>query len=294
MTASDQGQKTGLSNSRSTIKKSTGTASALLSLDRLSFVGDLAAHKDRNGEITSNLWESWLNDYGVKGRRFSKFPYRHLINTVAGYTVELKEPNAQVPDVRVDFNPAACPGWRDSLPLLVSGMRYSRITRLDFAVDYRLDLSEWNFITENPVKSCRFFSRSGKLETLYLGAADSAIRFRIYNKAEESGSPGVWWRVEAQCRFRPDDNALNCHPFSLLSVVRPGEGLSIEDKALLHYLQAFPDAIGELSQYKRSQYRKLLKSSDNTLTLNPSPAQVFSDQVGSIVHILASIFPKGV
>jgi len=283
--------KTGHSNSRSTIKNSSVTAA--LVLDRLSFVGDLDGMKDRHGEITSQAWESWLNDFGVKGRRFSKYPYRHLISTVSGYTVELKEPNAHIPDVRVDFNPSTCPGWRDSLGILVGGMRYPRITRLDFAVDYRLDLSEWNFITENPVKSCRFMSRAGKLETLYLGASDSQLRFRIYNKAEESGLPGIWWRVEAQCRFRPGDNPFHCHPFSVLSVVRPGEGMSIEEKALLHYLQAFPDAIGELSQYKRSRYRQLLKS-ENCLTLSPSPAQVFQDQCSGIIQTLAGIFPKGV
>lgn len=283
-----EGEKRAPSNSPLGVKKST---SAHLSLDRLSFVGDLDLKKDRAGQLTSQAWENWLHDFGVKGRRFTKFPYHYLIETVAGYRVETKAVNAHIPDVRVDFNPNQCCGWRDSLPKLIGAMKRPRITRLDFAIDYRLDLSEWAFITQRPVKSCRYYSAAGKLETLYLGATRSAIRFRIYNKAEESGSVGVWWRVEAQCRFEPDDNPLHCHPFALLSVSRPGEGLDIEEKALLFYLQNFPDALGELSKYKRKRVKALLRS-DNCIHLSPSPRQAFEDQAGAILSVLRQVFHK--
>jgi hypothetical protein len=267
------------------------TAFPAMHLDRLSFVGDFdGIHYDALYESKTSLsWEKWLSHYGVLGRRFAKYPYHYLIQTSAGYTVETKQKGTHIKDVRVDFNPAKTDDWRCSLPLLVASLKRIHITRLDFAIDYPLDLSEWQFLTDSAVKSCRFASASGKLETLYLGASSSPVRFRIYNKGLESGSPETLWRIEVQCRFGPNDNPFQIHPFKALTVSKSGEGFSVTEKALLHYLHTFPEAFGELTKDQRPRVKALLKS-QHSIFLNPSPAEVFAFRAPQIIDTLAQIF----
>ncbi|MFC7339750.1 replication initiation factor domain-containing protein, partial [Haloferula chungangensis] len=116
-----------------------------------------------------------------------------------------------------------------------------------------------------------------RLETLYIGAPQSALRIRIYDKAREQGQEGNWWRVEAQMRgewvksingeFRDEKGGnFNIKPFLMdpfegLSIKVPDlqkDGVTLQEKALIHYLVTFPESWNELSKPSRLKYKKIL------------------------------------
>jgi len=231
-----------------------------MDIDRITFVGDFAKHLNLKNKVGEYDYDAMLPTLSDSCRRtFAKWPYRYQITTDDGMTISLADRKAPVPPVRFDFNPQTC----DYVPYLnrfKGCLSHVRVTRLDYAQDYDLDLSRVNFQLKSAVKSCQFLSRSGALETLYLGAAQSPLRFRIYNKAKEQNEDGLRWRIEAQCRFKPDDDWWFFMPFENFVMTRPTfDGLKVQERAMLSYLQENSSAWGELSRPAKTKYKKLLR-----------------------------------
>lgn len=73
------------------------------------------------------------------------------------------------------------------------------VSRIDLALDYPFD-KESLFFDVKGRKRVRYSDAHDLVETLYFGAANSPSRFRIYDKAEQTGQPGPWTRIEHQRR----------------------------------------------------------------------------------------------
>lgn len=261
-----------------------------VSLDRLSFVGNLTIPVNPNtGERTSVLWEKFLNSVDFKGRRFAGYPYRYNLDTYSGVCIQIADQTANISDVRVDFNPNQCQGWENTVKAICANLRDIRITRTDYAIDYPFELSEWQFQHSPLLKTCQYRSRSGQLETLYLGGADSPLRIRIYNKQLESKLPQTRWRIEAQCRFPVDIPYHSVLPFAGLSICKPFEGFSIKEQMAIEYFTNHPDKLTQMSKPYARKIRRLMEMGDNTVHLSPSPHELFLSQSGSIQFNLSQM-----
>lgn len=82
---------------------------------------------------------------------------------------------------------------------------YSRVSRVDVAVDYPYDLNPHMFYDKFKRKSGLIFGSKG-LETQYLGMRSSDVQIRIYDKATEQREKfdikvgESWWRIEAEVK----------------------------------------------------------------------------------------------
>jgi len=234
-----------------------------MQVDRITFAANFAKHvvkKDpKTGEYT-HLDKILAQVQGLGRRTGAKYPYRWQFQTEEGVTIQVADKNAPVKQLRFDFNPQESEFKRVLLPFK-NTLVEQHITRIDFCQDYDLNMTRFHFQMKNSVKSCQFRSRTGALETLYLGAKDSALRFRIYNKALEQGQPGTLWRIESQQRFKPKEDWWYAEPFAEFEMHRPVyDDLKIQERAMVDYLVKNPSAWSELSRPARAKYKDLMRS----------------------------------
>lgn len=237
-------------------------------------------------------------------QRTAPHPYKWRWDIVGGGVLEYADGTNVLP-WRIDVNPTKNKAWIE----LLQGLKYPRITRIDFAVDYHgYDLSGVVWLTKNAMKRNWWTGLDGRLETLYIGAARSALRFRIYDKhkereqdeemaaapdAREGGTrePGgcptctgaapdcsPWWRVEAQ--VRPVMEGVEwSNPFTgLQGFVELVQVRSWEDEAVAHYIRTFPGAWGRMPKNTRMRWKKRIRAEG--VPLAPQPAEVWERDKG--------------
>lgn len=161
---------------------------------------------------------------------------------------------------RIDINPAKAK--KEVLECLrkMIGNQQGHYTRIDVAIDYSVDLGETVITSKKAIKKAGYWARDGSLETYYLGSHRSKKRYRIYNKAKEQKiSNCVWWRVEVQHRLAWCENVLPEDLFDDLVISQREEDLSIEEIAVIEYIQRNPWAIERLPRRKKQKYKDLLK-----------------------------------
>lgn len=253
------------------------------SIDRLTVLG-----KTRYIDLFEQLVR---NKQTVKRMVVAEYPYRKAFITSDGAWIGLTGEDCKtVPKIRVDFNPnSLSEDGAKELHEILGMMASQRLSRVDVAIDYvGKDLSnlEWHETIE---RSRRLYtSRTGRLETLYLGAPSSDRQTRIYDKGLEQGADYAWWRVESQARLKKGHSLFQDNPFEGLYAYEKGseyEGLSLEDRAVLQYVEKNPTAIGQLEKRKRQYYRKLMTQTENKL--QPLPCEVFEKEKGNLLQQIA-------
>ena len=181
--------------------------------------------------------------------------------------------------VRYDFNPAHVPHeWASEI---LSWFDEPRVTRLDVAIDYPRDLSGCGFDRARASRT-EHRSASGRLETVYLGAPGSKLRFVCYDKAREREYAGQstpegrdWWRVEARYRPGRDDPILPIELFRSVEVTEPVPAISgnWRDVAALKWAHMNPAFVKALHWRNR---RTIEEGLDGLLRpLLPSPRCVY-------------------
>lgn len=239
-------------------------------LDRITIVGNLNRSND--------FFSKWsLNNIDLKEQSLAKLPYRYQYVSHAGYLVQLKEPTFDIPDVRIEFNPTKLT-WSPSLDALLVALKGARFTRVDFAIDYEIDLSGYCSQTTVPKKRNIYYSRSGSPETTTIGIKGD--KYRIYDKALEQRLSGTLWRIENEVHLGPGDSIFKEQPFSDLTIYNPRfhDLPDFKDRAALYYLTHNPSEWGNLSRRLKSRYRELLRQSDQIHYLWPDPYQLFLAQ----------------
>jgi hypothetical protein len=184
---------------------------------------------------------------------------------------------------RMEFNPNNVV-WGTISPILKvlrlgTSLLWGRITRIDIAVDYRMDLNPLAFYDDRKMKSHGYWGVHG-WQTLYLGSSSSDVQIRIYDKAleqKESFDIGVdssWWRVEAQ--DRRSDNILSerKNPFENLRVVKFNDKILIPVKdfnAIFFQAYAekhgFDNALKHIPKRSRVRFKKKYIVDDNSFEL---------------------------
>lgn len=225
----------------------------------------------------------------VKKVKQAIYPYRTAYITTDGVYIEVKGADApkDLPDVRIDFNPnSVAKENKPELHSIIDALARPRLSRLDVAIDYYgrdMATVEWR---EKRVRSREMImSPKGRLETLYIGSRKSNSFLRIYDKAKEQGENANWWRVESMQRYERGQKVFDKNPFEGLVGYEQGtnaEGLTIEEVAMIMYIEKYPSALGELSKYQRQKYRQLLASPKTQI--EPAPSQVFEQEKGHLLE----------
>jgi len=237
-------------------------------IDRLTVLGDFKNLEKNTHEISHH------NDYLDIVN--SAFPYNYRIRTASDLHIQIANPESPVQNVRIEWNPAKLNTNGTLLPLLLAMMKNKRFSRIDYAIDYAIDLSEYQFKTARPRKRVKFISPSDKLETLYLGTRKSSDFYRIYNKAVEQDQAGTLWRIEQQFNLEKNTEFWMLRPFADLSAWKPSDmTVHYIDGLVLKDLHTNPENWSRLSTFLRRKYQRLVESPDNVSQLEIHPSESF-------------------
>lgn len=261
----------------------------IASIDRVTVVGDLEGDFREDGKARGVGVEAAVavcRSYAETSMP-GKYPYRSAFALGGGGFVSFSRTDTAVPLVRVDLNPnklAVDAPVREILRLMFD----TRCTRLDVAVDYPGEsVGDW-VPFGRAGKHFQVNARGGAVETFMVGARSSARQLVVYDKiadAKAKGEPVPWdfsgpmTRVEARERYRPDRGVSVLAPDLMddVSLVRRhGEyaGLSLRDRAMLHYLAEFPEAWNQLCRETRRRLGGLITVQGES-TLEPSAGSIY-------------------
>ena len=209
--------------------------------------------------------------------------YQHNFQFPDGSFFQYGEKQGDV-TCRLEFNPNKC-DW-SIINQIIPMLKYPKITRLDFAVDYyEHDLSTYRILKTREVKEKLILSRTGRLETHYLGLQTSDWFTRIYNKAvqmreerkrerlagtSKAGDeiPELWWRCESVKKDMDEKGLMTDCPFDFyLENKTPNipKGLKLRDKALIRHLLEFPEDFAEIKGHTTRQRLKEILSDCYTM-----------------------------
>lgn len=268
-----------------------------VSVDRLTLVGGIADKRELS--LLS------VNPF-VKGQGRAKFPYDYTFYMQDGSVLQLGSPTGDVRPLRYDFNPNKWEqkSMKDShLMSILRLMKNVSPTRIDVAIDIvGEDLGRFDWRDMRARKREVHTDGVGRVETIYIGSERSEERLRIYNKKKERQDKGFeyevnhehWWRVEAQMRSEAANNYLEINPFKDVLLTRKwlmdkdGEILDhydVRTKAMLYYLQQFPDAITELAPNSRTKYKQMLAALSPQVS-EDSFAQMYEDSKDQVREVV--------
>lgn len=241
------------------------------SIDRLVILGDF-----KNIE-KNTLALSHHNDYCDVVN--AAHPYHYRIRTASDLHIQVADKTSHVQNVRIEWNPNKLTSPQDTLlPLLLPMLKHKRYSRIDYAIDYAEDLSQWSFTTTRPRKRVKFISPADKLETLYLGVRTSADFYRIYDKAKEQEMVDDvnLWRIEQQFNLDKDTEYWMLRPFADLVAWKPSDmtGKYIDDLVLAD-LHANPENWSRLSDFLRRKYRTLAQNANHASQMQIHPSEAF-------------------
>lgn len=252
-----------------------------VSVDRLTLVGHYtkAMHRYIKREV--------VTDEVKMGRGI----YRYSFRPVFGGLVEVN-PLSEGGQVRYDFNPNQLLSTLDAIRFIGwmrdGDLKPVRPTRIDVALDYHdyehLPSATW--VDDLGRKSCVYRGRLGQLESVYFGSASSKRRIRIYDKAREQRESGNWWRVEVQTRILPEDSweEVLWRAFDGIYAYHTNvSGLSIQQLAMLEYLERHPEASSRLDKKTRAKYRKLRRQVG---VISPVPADLWESEREHIYDVV--------
>lgn len=177
-------------------------------------------------------------------------------------------------DIRFEFNPNKCE--KENVIQILNCMKYGSLNRVDIAFDFlEVDLSRYQVLDQKGRSFNDWYSGTCQLETRYMGSPNSDLQVVLYDKAKEQGIEGKWWRIEARLKGewlkglnKEKKNAKGLYhafienPFEGITISLPDEKeymhMEIKDKAMIEYLLAHPEAMGQLKRNTRLKYKKIL------------------------------------
>lgn len=251
-----------------------------VSLDNITFVGTPLVDAERVRALLiekgfiKNFWQTpykrYNDNYSLLGGGMLQITHKTGFLEQVSRSNEIKGgkiANSPIHQIRLEFNPNKINMYKQlqkEYIQLLKLMKDVRVTRKDIAVDLLgIDINDYIVLDFASRKRIEYKTSSMILETLYLGAYTSDERIRAYNKSLEQGIPKEqnykWWRIEAQIR-KEKAESMRYNPFTKVKVVYKNDlkHHDVRTRAMLHYLQANPDAFKELARPARSKYKKLL------------------------------------
>lgn len=210
--------------------------------------------------------------------------YIQRIRTASDLFIQVSPPtNKNIPDLRIEFNPNKF-DYRGSLwHTLYPMLRNKRLTRIDYAIDYQQNLSEYQWQTEKPRSGNIYHSPTNQTETIYLGVRTSNNQYRIYDKAKEmnrgqsdSLATSPLWRIEQQFKLDTKTEFWMLRPFSDLIGWKPDTFTGdYFDDLVLADLHTNPSNWERLTRRKYTTYRTMIKDSSRVQHMPVKPVTTF-------------------
>jgi hypothetical protein len=226
-----------------------------ISIDNLTILG--SPSKDALNLLGKNPFveKQWLSPTAM-------YHYNYLC--IDGAFVQVTHHSASSLQIRLEFNPNRykTKSGERALMSILRCITDPETSRVDTAIDfYGEDFALYQFHDFKNRKKQVIYSRSGRPETIYLGARSSDEQIRIYDKGVEQkiGHQALWWRVESQVR-KEKARAIEYNPFEkvLATKEKEIEDYDISTRAMLEYLRSKPERMAELSKNARTKYKQLI------------------------------------
>lgn len=226
----------------------------------IGFIGDLVSTKDRNLVFEHN-------------EDFSVF-YGHYIdedmNKLAFGYDKYKAISTKSRNLWIEFNPNKFQDFELLEKILFQYCNNASATRLDLAFDIETDLSNYKVHEETPVSERLFLGRTKRLETRYLGSPNSDLQIRIYNKKLELWEKGrieidqeLLWRFEIQLKTKKIHDLKKSLDNVLFYLPDYEQVETVQQKAMLFYLNENPNAWSEIDPKTKTRYRKMIKETQD-------------------------------
>jgi len=210
--------------------------------------------------------------------------YEYQLRTASDIRITFTlQPARQVPNLRIEFNPNKFDTtgslWLTLLPML----KNKRYTRIDYAIDYNCDLSEYQWSTERGRKGNIYHGSNGEYETIYLGVRNSADQYRIYDKAKERGesdslTTSLHWRIEQQFTLDKQTSPFSINPFANLIGWKPDTFTGdYKDDLILSDLHANPNNWKRLTRHETTKFRRLIKDANRVCHMPVKPVTTFNN-----------------
>jgi len=244
-------------------------------IDKLTLLADLR-HFQKNLDKLSHH-----NDFLHSTTDYSMH-YKTRIETASDLFIQVACPvSSPVPHLRIEFNPNKFNPtgslWHTLLPML----KNKRLTRIDYAIDYPQDLSEYSWTTTKPRTSNIFYGATGAIETIYLGKRTAKNQYRIYDKAKEQGlsdslTTTPHWRAEQQFTLDTRTEFWMLRPFADLVGWKPDTFTgNYTDDLHLDDLHKNPNNWKRLNSSRRRHYRTLIKDHTRVQHFPVKPVTTF-------------------
>lgn len=204
---------------------------------------------------------------------------------------------------RIDFNPNRLGSFleTDLKDFFGKVLKDAHFSRADVACDLINIPNEYitQYTITSDVKSIKYYSRTGELQTAYWGSRSSERQVRMYNKMVEQLQKGKvipkdvssWWRLELQLRRDKASNWANIVRDSLSEFCSPfffPLNLSATDKVMLTGLFADETLWSSISKNSRTKYKKIQQQIAKDDALTHLLSETFEEEVIRLNEELSS------
>lgn len=254
-----------------------------VTIDKITVLGNV---KDKHQFIRS-LELSLIVGKQITSKSY--WMYRYAYELIGNVGIICFEPIVRdIPFVRYQFNPKYRTDQtvREEQDKILSMFKDGHLSRLDVAIDTRLNVREMKILDEKERKRKIVHGRYGRLETVYIGSRESETYIRIYDKKAEKENKGetlsepVYWRIEAEIKrdkantLLEENEALRTayNPFDGVKLVGYWKDVDVEQRIILDAIADNPDLLHQMPKRKRQKYRKLIQEKKDVLF---DPAEVY-------------------
>lgn len=172
----------------------------------------------------------------------------------------------------VEFNPNKFPtdDLKPLIDVLFKFMNNTHLTRIDLAFDIQADLSNYKVFKNVGIQQRIFLGRKSEVETMYIGSPTSDNHIKIYNKKLQlEKEENIYidledlWRFEITLKSKKIYDLRNA--LRNIDLYLPNYELSdsLQEKAMLYFLEEHPNHWQDLHQNTRTKYRKIIKETQD-------------------------------
>lgn len=275
------------------------------SIDRITIVGETRLFEGVSPDGSSVIYD-FSNIFEMlvsRGRAEAVAKGWKILDEYGENIAYAEELEHQKGKARIDFNPNKLGRFleTDLKDFFRSILQNAHFSRADVACDL-IGIPD-DYITQytitSDVKSIRYHSRTGQLQTAYWGSRSSERQVRMYNKYVEQAQKGKvipeniqsWWRLEMQLRRDKASNWANIVRDSLSEFCSPmffPLDLSATDRVMLTGLFADNSLWSVISKNSRTKYKKIQKQMAKEDSLTIMLMETFEEEVGRLNKELSS------
>lgn len=234
------------------------------------------------------------------GGYLSNYGFKHAYTGLKDEHLELGDEK-----FRLEFN--FLNGDIERMKKIISVAKEYHLSRLDISVDYSgINLSKFDWVSEQPKKKCIYFDANGVVETIQIGAPSSSLQFMIFDKIAEQSfrgeeaseeKPHNDWRITARNRFKINVNNLSIDdylPYDLFNIKSCSKNLNLDflespkERIIVRGLLEEPSEIHNLNKKTKTKYNNIIKlvRNESSILKDLEPNSLYLKERSSLIDDL--------